>query len=50
MAYAGSKGWYIHELKKLGISRHPVEHKKLELYKTSTIRNLYYEKIEKKDL
>ncbi|WP_442594147.1 YflJ family protein [Neobacillus sp. D3-1R] len=41
MAYPGSKGWYVQELKKLGISKHPVEHKKMELYKTYVIRNLY---------
>lgn len=41
MAYQGSKGWYVQELKKLGISKHPVEHKKIELYKTYVIRNLY---------
>ncbi|HYK71510.1 MAG TPA: YflJ family protein [Pseudoneobacillus sp.] len=41
MAYQGSKGWYVQELKKLGISKHPVEHRKIELYKTYVIRNLY---------
>ncbi|GKU80883.1 DUF2639 domain-containing protein [Niallia sp. NCCP-28] len=43
MAYYGTKGWYISRLKELGISKHPIEHKKLETYKTYIIRNLYYE-------
>jgi len=43
MAFRGSKGWFIQELKKMGISKHPVERKKLELYKTYLIRNLYWE-------
>lgn len=41
MAYQGSKGWYVQELKKLGISKHPVEHRKIELFKTYVLRNLY---------
>jgi hypothetical protein len=41
MAYQGSKGWYVQELKKLGITKHPVERKKIELYRTYIIRNLY---------
>lgn len=44
MAYPGSKGWYIQKLKEVGISKHPVDRKKLELYKTSIVRNLYLEK------
>jgi hypothetical protein len=43
MAYEGSKGWYINELKKMGVTRHPIEKRKLELYKTYLIRNLYLE-------
>lgn len=43
MAFRGSKGWFIQELKKMGISKHPIERKKLELYKTYLIRNLYWE-------
>lgn len=43
MAYEGSKGWYIQELKKLGITKHPIEKRKLELYKTFEVRNLYFE-------
>ncbi|MFB6466159.1 DUF2639 domain-containing protein [Cytobacillus sp. Hz8] len=34
MAYPGSKGWYVQKLKELGVSKHPVDRKKLELYKT----------------
>jgi hypothetical protein len=43
MAYEGSKGWYINELKKMGITRHPIEKRKLELYKTYLIRNLDFD-------
>jgi len=45
MAHVGSKGWYISELKRMGIRKHPIGRKKLELYRTSEIRNLYLEKI-----
>ncbi|CEG27519.1 hypothetical protein BN1002_02386 [Bacillus sp. B-jedd] len=45
MAYVGSKGWYISELKRMGIKKHPVGLKKLELYRTAEVRNLYLEKI-----
>jgi hypothetical protein len=45
MAYEGSKGWYIHELKKIGVTKHPVEKRKLELYKTFVVRNLYLDMI-----
>ncbi|GGE75917.1 YflJ family protein [Priestia taiwanensis] len=41
MAFKGSKGWYIQELKKVGITRHPIELRKLETYKTSIIRSIY---------
>ncbi|WP_241680089.1 DUF2639 domain-containing protein [Metabacillus mangrovi] len=46
MAYKGSKGWYISELKKAGISRHPTEQRKLELYKTHIIRKIWNSKKE----
>ena len=39
MAYLYSKGWYIQQLKAIGISK--FEQKKLELYKTHVIANLY---------
>ncbi|MGR3764690.1 DUF2639 domain-containing protein [Rossellomorea sp. NS-SX7] len=48
MSYQYSKGWYIKELKKLGINYHPVEKRKLENYKTFVVRNLYFEKLNKK--
>lgn len=41
MAYQGSKGWYVQELKKMGVFRHPIGKKKLEQYKTYELRNLY---------
>ncbi|MET3695976.1 uncharacterized protein DUF2639 [Bacillus oleivorans] len=41
MAYIGTKGWYIQQLKEKGIYYHPTEKKKLELYKTFVVRNLY---------
>jgi hypothetical protein len=43
MAYPGSKGWYIQQLKKVGINRHPFYEKKLETYKTWVVRKLYLE-------
>ncbi|MDQ0197692.1 YflJ family protein [Neobacillus ginsengisoli] len=45
MAYQGSKGWYIQKLKQAGITKHPVEHRKIELYKTFVVRNLFLEKV-----
>ncbi|MFJ7753898.1 DUF2639 domain-containing protein [Peribacillus muralis] len=41
MAYEFSKGWFIQQLKAGGISYHPIEKKKLELYKTHILRRLY---------
>lgn len=41
MAYEYSKGWFIQQLKAAGISYHPIEKKKLELYKTYILRRLY---------
>lgn len=35
MAYFGSKGWLIQQLKEAGIRYHPVERKKLETYRTA---------------
>ncbi|MDF0729066.1 YflJ family protein [Cytobacillus sp. S13-E01] len=48
MAYHGSKGWYVQQLKLNGVNKHPVDRRKLESYKTSTLRNLYFELITKK--
>jgi hypothetical protein len=47
MAYKYSKGWYLKQLKEMGITKHPVELKKLELYRTFVIRKLYFEHVEK---
>ena len=47
MAYQGSKGWYVQQLKQIGITKHPVELKKLELYKTFVVRNLYFDTVVK---
>lgn len=47
MAYQGSKGWYIQKLKELGVRYHPVDRRKLELYKAYILRNLYLEMTER---
>ncbi|WP_010676372.1 DUF2639 domain-containing protein [Bacillus timonensis] len=49
MAYPGSKGWYIKQLKEKGILQHPVERKKLETYKTYILRKLYFELVVDKE-
>jgi hypothetical protein len=41
MAYFGSKGWLVQQLKEAGIRRHPAERKKLETYKTAVLYGLY---------
>ncbi|WP_072136199.1 DUF2639 domain-containing protein [Bacillus kwashiorkori] len=41
MAYKGSKGWYVKELKNMGIKKHPIEQKPLGKYKTYILRKLY---------
>ena len=41
-----SKGWFLQQLKARGITKHPIEQRKLEAYKTYIIRNLYQEVIE----
>ena len=43
MAYPGSKGWYVKQLKENGILHHPVDRKKLEVYKTAILRKLYFD-------
>lgn len=48
MAHIYSKGWFIQQLKQAGITRHPVERRKLKLYKTYVVRNLYVEFVEKR--
>lgn len=47
MAYTYSKGWYIQQLKQAGVRYHPVEHRKLELYKSYVVRKLYFDLIAK---
>ncbi|USK30788.1 YflJ family protein [Bacillus sp. CMF21] len=42
MAYYGSKGWYVKKLREMGIMKHPIERRKLKLYKTYVLRNLYF--------
>lgn len=42
--HIGSKGWYVNELKKLGMSRY--EGRKLESYKKHILANLYFDKAE----
>lgn len=37
--YIGSKGWYVYELKKLGVRY--LDGKKIERYKTFVLANLY---------
>ncbi|MCT8139431.1 YflJ family protein [Anaerobacillus sp. CMMVII] len=37
--HLGSKGWFVHELKKQGIRY--LDGKKLETYKTHVLANLY---------
>ncbi|MDQ0273707.1 DUF2639 domain-containing protein [Cytobacillus purgationiresistens] len=49
MAYQGSKGWYIAKLKEWGIAKHPIELRKLELYKTYVIRKIYMDVKDKKE-
>jgi hypothetical protein len=49
VAYQGSKGWYIQRLKELGINKHPVDRRKIELYKTYIVRKLYIEALKKNE-
>ncbi|MBO1581568.1 YflJ family protein [Bacillus sp. XF8] len=43
--YYGTKGWYVAELKKLGVRYH--EGRKLESYRAHVLRNLLAEQQEK---
>jgi hypothetical protein len=47
MAYFGSKGWLVQQLKEAGIRRHPVERKKLETYRTAILYGLYQKYVAK---
>lgn len=40
-----SKGWYVKELRLLGIKKHPKEMKHLSLYKTHELRSIYNNEI-----
>ncbi|RFU65409.1 YflJ family protein [Peribacillus glennii] len=46
MAHIYSKGWFIQRLVEAGITRHPLERRKLQLYKTYVLRNLYEKFVE----
>lgn len=48
MAHVGTKGYYIAKLKEKGITKHPVDQRKLESYKTHVVANLYFELVEGK--
>ena len=43
MAHIYSKGWYVQELKKAGITK--LEGKNLKSFKTYVLRNLHAEKV-----
>lgn len=45
MAHYSSKGYFVAELKKAGIIKHPVTQEKLEKYRTSELRYLYFKHI-----
>ncbi|BDG47094.1 MULTISPECIES: DUF2639 domain-containing protein [Parageobacillus] len=47
MAYFGSKGWLVQQLKEVGIRRHPVERKKVETYKAAILYGLYQKYVKK---
>lgn len=47
MATVYSKGWFVLELKKAGVRKHPVDQRKLELHKEYVLRNLYFKLQEK---
>ncbi|GAA5417602.1 hypothetical protein Pryu01_02676 [Paraliobacillus ryukyuensis] len=40
--HVGSKGWYVSQLKRLGVNRH--EGRKIEKFKTTTLANLLEDK------
>ena len=48
MAYFGSKGWFVQQLKQQGIHYHPIDKRKLEKYRASTLRQLYWKLTEEK--
>lgn len=48
MAHYGSKGYYVAELKKAGVLKHPREKKSLKKYNTTELQSLYFNLVEKK--
>lgn len=48
MAHVGSKGWYVAELKKMGVTKHPIDNRKLESHKGHVLQNLFFTMKEKK--
>lgn len=40
-----SKGWFVVELKKLGVLKHPQTKKSLKIYDTVTLRQLHAEAV-----
>lgn len=42
--YTYSKGWYVKELKELGVTKHPLNHDHLSKYKLHVLRTIYIEK------
>jgi hypothetical protein len=41
MAFKYSKGWFVQQLKEAGVRNHPQDFRKIELYKTPILRQLY---------
>ena len=44
MAHFGTKGFYVKELRAMGVTRHPETSKSLKLSKTHELRRLYEER------
>lgn len=45
--HKSSKGWYMNELKKIGITKHPVDKKHLAHYRTPALARLFEVELEK---
>jgi|GEM_PF-1268431 len=48
MAHFGSKGWLVKQLKDAGVRYHPVERRKLETYRASTLYGLFVKYVKNK--
>ncbi|WP_332649756.1 DUF2639 domain-containing protein [Lysinibacillus sp. 54212] len=48
--YKYSKGWYVKELRANGVKKHPQFRNHLGLYRTSELRNLYFQLVVKEEL